>query len=146
MKKLLALLLTLVFALSLVACGTPASNDNDDDSTSSASSVVDSVNQDIVDLISTQQSTIDSIKDQYAGTLDFAMEARGNSLVYKYSYLSDLGDLSLLKTSLDSSLESGAETFESSLKTMQLAVPGMESLIIEYYDMNGTLITSREYK
>ena len=144
MKKLLALLLTLVFALSLVACGAPASND--DDATSSTASVVDSVNQDIVNFISTQQETIDSIEESYAGVLGLELEARGNSLVYKYNYLSDLGDISLVKTSLDSSLESSAETFASSLTTMQLAVPGMESLIIEYYDMNGTLITSREYK
>lgn len=87
------------------------------------------------------------MKDSMAASgMDIQIQARGNSLVYSYRYTSDVGDTALLKPMLDEALEPLSSTFESTLETIQLAVPSAESLIVEYLTQDGELITSKEFK
>ena len=72
--------------------------------------------------------------------------ARGNSLVYIYQYNIDLGDTSLIKGSLESALDSMSDVFTSVLDSLRLVVPDAESVIVEYLDMEGNIIASKEFK
>lgn len=72
--------------------------------------------------------------------------ARGNSLVYTYKYSIDIGDVETAKAALDKGMESQKETFVQMLDSLKLVVPTTESVIIEYLDKDGNVITSGEFK
>ena len=80
------------------------------------------------------------------GSMELDITARGNSLVYSYRYTIDIGSTANAKEILDMGLEDQAFAFESTYDGLKEEVPSVESIIVEYYDMNGKLITSREYK
>jgi hypothetical protein len=125
MKKFLAVLICLVICLSLAACG--SSNRSLEDYAAAAKEEV--------------SESIDSIEDA-----KFDILARGNSLVYSYQYTVDFGDTSALKEALDQALTSQADSFQDLLSSLKSAVPDAESIIVEYLDLNGNIITSREFK
>ncbi len=68
--------------------------------------------------------------------------ARDNSLVFSYSYESDLITKDTAQTALDS-MESQYATMLSSVQT---AVPSCESIIIEILDKDGNVMADTEYK
>lgn len=85
----------------------------------------------------------DSLKDS---GLTVTIEARGKSLVYKYQYINDVGDLDTVKAALEESMSSMDETNKGLLADLKKAVPDADALIYEYLDMSGEVITSIEYK
>lgn len=90
---------------------------------------------------------LDSISSSFEGTgINMDILARGNSLVYSCQYTMDIGDTDLIKSTLDSSLDASSSTYESVLSLLKLQVPSAESVIVEYLDMDGNVITSKEYK
>ena len=52
----------------------------------------------------------------------------------------------LSKEQLDANLEAAKGTFSSVLSGTKQAAPDTKSLIVEYLDKNGDVITSREFK
>ena len=78
--------------------------------------------------------------------MKMTVTARGNSLVYSYQYLIDIGDISIVKPSLEQALNAASPTFTAILSTMKIYVPGAESIIVEYLSKDGTLICSKEFK
>lgn len=68
--------------------------------------------------------------------------ARDNSLVFSYTYESDL----ITKESAQTALDSLDSTYSAMLSTVQGAVPGCESVIIEILDQDGSVLADKEYK
>ena len=94
------------------------------------------------------QETFDAFKESLAGSgLSMEILARGNSLVYSYQYTdTSIQDTEEMKTALESSMESQKETFNTVLSSVQLAVPSTESVIVEYFDSEGDIIATFEFK
>lgn len=86
-------------------------------------------------------------KEAMGGTgLSLDVNARDNSLVYSYRYTQSIGDSELVKDALESGFDKIKETYKETLKELKKQVPSIESVIIEYLDMDGSLITSCEVK
>ena len=68
--------------------------------------------------------------------------ARDNSLVFSYSYESDLITKDVAQTTLDA-MES---QYNAMLSTVQAVVPSCESVIIEILDKDGNVMADTEYK
>ena len=157
MKKLLAVLSCLTICLSFAACG-----DKDESSAEKAeskasvesSSVVESESsadvsegKTIQDFIDENKETFDVLKDSLKDSgMEMDILARENSLVYTYKYTTDVGDTETVKAALDQGLESQKDTFVQVLDSLKLAVPATESVIVEYLDKDGNIITSGEFK
>lgn len=93
------------------------------------------------------QSQFDSMAESMKESgLDMKVEARDKSVVYKYQYITDVGDIDVVKEALEASIEAMDTTFEGYLEALKAAVPDAESIILEYYSAGGELITSKEYK
>lgn len=99
------------------------------------------------DFITNMQPQIDEMSDSMKESgLEMAVEARDNSLVYKYTYINDVGEIDVMKEALDASMEAMAPTFEGVLSSLKESVPDAEAVVVEYYSESGELITSQEYK
>lgn len=121
-----------------------ASSEADDSSEASSSS---SDGMTIQEYVEQNAEQLDSISSSFEGTgINMDILARGNSLVYSCQYTMDIGDTDLIKSTLDSSLDASSSTYESVLSLLKLQVPSAESVIVEYLDMDGNVITSKEYK
>ena len=156
MKKLLAILSCLTICLSFAACG-----DKDDSSAEKAeskaaveSSVAESEasadaseGKTIQEFIDENKETFDVLKDSLKDSgMEMDILARENSLVYTYKYTIDVGDTETVKATLDQGLESQKDTFVQILDSLKLTVPTTESVIVEYLDKDGNIITSGEFK
>ncbi len=80
----------------------------------------------------------------YKDLMDIDVEVRGNSIVYKYTYLIDVD--ANTKELLQESLAAQKETIDAVLVEARKDVPELESMIYEYYAKDGKLIVSEEYK
>ncbi|MBR6549080.1 MAG: hypothetical protein IKT68_06005 [Clostridia bacterium] len=72
----------------------------------------------------------------------YDIEARGSKLVYLYTYMVEV-DTQAVAAGFDDSMGSMMESLLPALKT---EVPSMEACVVEFYDVAGNLILSREYK
>lgn len=166
MKKILAFALCLVLSFSLLACGNKETPNTENSGTSEAETEASDTTKSTEDTepseseetadsaAMTMEAFIASIQgqmDQMAAGLEsmgmnLDVVARGNSLAYVYQYTIDVGDTSLVKDSLERSLDSMSDTFTYILDSLKLAVPDAESVIVEYLDMEGNVIVSKEFK
>lgn len=160
MKRLLAVLSCMAICLSFAACG--AKDDSSDEKSESKASVESSEvteskdeassadaaeGKTIQDFIDDNKETFDVLKDSLKDSgMEMDIIARGNSLVYTYKYSIDIGDAETAKAALDKGMESQKETFVQMLDSLKLVVPTTESVIIEYLDKGGNVITSGEFK
>ena len=97
--------------------------------------------------ISSEQKQFDAVNAALGDTLKMRALARGNSLVCSYQYKVDLSiDDAEMAETLNSGLDTMASTFISVLRELQQTVPEAESVIVEYLDKAGNVITSREFK
>lgn len=73
--------------------------------------------------------------------------AEGNSIVYKCIYTVSV-DETKSREELSEHLESKAfeTSIDSVLRSFKAQVPQTDSVIVRYYDMNGNIIASKEYK
>ena len=103
--------------------------------------------QNVEDFIANSQEEIDQITADLEGSgMELKVVARGNSLAFIYQFQIDLGDTSLLKDALEESLESMSDLFNTMLSSLKQSVSNAESIIVEYLDMDGNVIVSKEYK
>ncbi len=128
MKKFLTSLLAVAMCFTLAACS--------NSSEMTLEKYIDSMQDEISEMT-------ESMKEQ---GMTIEVSARENSLVYSYHFTEDLGDTSLVKASLEQSLEELSSTFEDILSTLKEEVSSAESVIVEYLDMDGNVIVSKEYK
>lgn len=78
--------------------------------------------------------------------LEVEVLAEGRSLVYRYRYIIDVGDFANAKAAQKEALDALADTFMQDLMSVQIMVPKTESLIVEYWTMDGQLLAMREFK
>lgn len=78
--------------------------------------------------------------------LEVEVLAEGRSLVYRYRYIIDVGDFASAKVAQEEALDGVADTFMQSFTSIQIVVPETESLVVEYWTMDGQLLVSREFK
>lgn len=78
--------------------------------------------------------------------MELEVLAEGSSLVYRYRYITDVGEFSDAKVAQEEFLDAVADTFIQSFTSIQIVVPEAESLVVEYWTMDGQLLASREFK
>jgi len=88
----------------------------------------------------------DAYEDAETKGMNLSFEIRGNSLVFMYTYIDTIEDVSELKNQVDATLETSKGSYTALLETIRVYVSNCESLILEYYNTNGNLITSATYK
>ncbi len=131
MKRILAIVLTVLALFSLAACGETEPAETP---------------QVILDYVEVANSSIGSAGSNDA--TDFELSARGTSLVYKYTYKTDSNEewIKSTKENIRKMQKEEKEYQKASLVIIQKDCPEVTSLIYEYYDKNGTLIHSFEIK
>ncbi len=72
--------------------------------------------------------------------------ASGNSMVFSFRLTIDIGDTSELEVYLEQYFSQLEPAFISILDEMRLEIPSAESIILEYLDINGNTIASKEFK
>ena len=139
-SALLALLLCITLCLSLCACGK-------DDASKDDGNPEDVAESKIAAFIESAEDQLESMKASFGDTLDMQLEARGSSMVYVFQYLEDTGmDNETMGEALSSALDAMSSTFTTILESLQTEVPEAESIIVEYKDKDGEVITSKEFK
>jgi hypothetical protein len=97
------------------------------------------------------QSQVEEMSSSYESQgLKLSVSARGQSVVYTCQYTSELDEetIASMKKTLDNALSDSSMTsaFENILSTVKENVSDTESVIVEYTDKDGNVITSYEYK
>ena len=139
-SALLALLLCLTLCLSLCACGK-------DDTKKGDATPEDAAEAKIAAFIESAEDQLESMKSSFGDTMDMQLEARGSSMVYVFQYLEDTGmDNETMAAALDSALDAMSSTFTTILDSLKTEVPEAESIVVEYKDKDGEVITSKEFK
>lgn len=168
MKKLFAMLLCAVLALTAAACtknetassavntssstsedvsstGEETSSDADVSSTEDASSQDETYSME--EFVALSKDSIDAMKESFASQgLVIDVVAEGNSLVYRYQYSTAVGDTAAVKAALEDAIVEQDSVFEGVLTSVKSLVSDAESVIVEYLDADGSEIFSKEYK
>ena len=146
MKKIAAIIACLAVCLSLAACSgndaessstvtenssaTPVSSQTDPESTTAATG-----SGTIEAYIASIQDTIDQMSESMkAQGMNIKVLARDKSLVYSYQLTTESADISQMKETLESGLESQASTFTQVLSGVKMMAPDTKSVIVEYLD------------
>lgn len=149
MKKILKVVICLMVFISFTGCGLSNKNSegNNNDTNKSEKPAVNK---------KTSEEKISEFVDQYRESVetfsnsifDATLLARGKSIVYSYTYKTtyDKEDLETMKVALEKGIESSKNVFTDLLTTVRTVASDAESVIIEYYNGDKTLITSIEYK
>ena len=131
MKKLLAILLVLVFCFSLVACG--------GGNTAANAKIVEYVEKN-------EDELIDSMEQAFAKssgmTCDSSIKVEGMGFIIKIN-INELEDVdSSIKAQLQSTYDSMSSTFEPLLEQMQTELAELEYFEIDVCDKNGDLLAT----
>jgi FlaG/FlaF family flagellin (archaellin) len=153
MKKIIAILAALAICISMTACGSTKSDDTSSDAASDETSSVESVASEETALETYVngddfQQTIAELSVSYESQgISLLVKAEGNSLIYTCQYTGDI-DTESTKAVLEEYLASDTTmtTFSGLLTSIKLYAPDTESVVVEYTDKDGNLITSYEYK
>ena len=95
--------------------------------------------QEILDYVAT-------LEDVVSDTSTVTYEARGKSVVYKFTYKNVTAATDEQIAALDKALEASRSDSLIALKEVQSECSAVESIIYEYYDANGNLMLSKEFK
>lgn len=135
MKKLtmsiVALMTSLVMALSLTACGA-------------------SPEEKLANYIESEtfQTQLDSIKSSFESVMDIDVKAEENKVIFEYKYKTQVDDATVVasKTQIDSAFQSMSSTFEGIADTIKEEV-GVENpvVVIIIFNADGSEITSVEF-
>lgn len=90
----------------------------------------------------------DNVKEVSNDTLTADIEARGKSIVYVYTYTTTYSksQVSTMKPAIEKSIKESEKTFTDLLDVLRKEIPSTESVILEYINGDGTLVTSIEIK
>ena len=118
---------------------------SEEESSEAASGKAADGNKIVADIVEATQSSIASMEQMAGGLMSISIEARGNAFVYIYKYKSHVPDAST-KTALEgqkSLLESSMQLLLSEMKGQGVSDA---SVIVEYLNDDGSMITSFEFK
>ena len=96
--------------------------------------------------IAESQEMLDAVAESIKDMMELTVKAEGNTLIYTYQYVIDLGDNEEAKAQLEEQMSLQEATMQASIQEMEAA--GIENpvCVIEYLDQDGELITSFEFK
>ena len=133
-SKILALLLVVCVAASFMLTGCGKKD-------------VSAINKQIEAYIGEAKDEIDSMADLFGDLMNMKVFARDGSFVYSFQYTMDLGASNKeLKKTLDASMDALQSTYKGLYSDMQKDIPDIVSICVEYLDVDGNMITSREFK
>jgi hypothetical protein len=93
------------------------------------------------------QPQLAEIKEQTkTAGMNLDISARGSSMVYTYTYLNDIGDVSIAKSALELSIGMLEEASKLLITELETAGVNSPSVIYEYVNSDGTMIFSQEFK
>lgn len=124
MKKTLAVVLCLMLAFSLVACGGAGGAE---DTSAKLQEYIDQIPQETWDSMSVDGMNLE-------------IEVRGNYLAYVGTFTIDIPE-SMVGT-LQTSLDATKGTFEALNDQIAEEVPGFAGTIVEYYNSDGKILAS----
>ncbi len=146
MKKFIKLFVCVIAVFALAGCGLSKDNANNNDNTTNTDSTVkeEKTNQ-LEKFVEENKEAVENLSNS---VLDATLVAKDNSLVYVYTYKTtyDASVLGTMKESLETSINNQASTFNSVLDSVRTIAPDTKAVIIEYYNGDGNLITSIEFK
>lgn len=147
-KKVLALVLCLMFALTAVACGGKDSADDANGDTASSTSSENKpmfegdTNQQITGYIAHAKLVENEPKDS-GRTCEIV--SRDNALVYIYKYTLSFSDPKTVFDNVNKSLDGKKATYDKLHTEMKALVPTAEAVIVELYTKEGELALSKKY-
>ena len=129
MKRVATVLLALVVALSLVACG------------GKAGPVEDYLSKPEV------KAQMDAMSDSLGSSgMQIEISGEGNKLIYAYTFESQLDNLDEVKTALEDAMEAQASVFSSIATTLKTEAKVSEPVVVvRYLNADGSLILEKEY-
>lgn len=138
MKKYFRVFMCLAIVFLLVGCGTTSNGSNGQNNLNTSE-------QKIQEFVEENKSSVESLSNSL---LDVKFVARGKSVVYEYYYKTTYSaeQTSIMKTSIDKSINNSSSAFTNLLSELKTVVPDTESVIVEYYNGDNTLITAIEFK
>lgn len=148
MKKYLKILICALVVVTLTGCG--SSNNSDADTKGSSSSVTKKTTTQVTEskletFVNESRADVQKLSNSL---FEADLIARDNSVVYVYTYKKayDKSVLPTMKDSLETSINSQSSVFDSVLKYARLAEPTTKSVIVEYYNGDGSLIAKIEFE
>lgn len=132
MKKTSVVLLALLMILSITACGGPASSDAENDSIATIEAYIDQLMQ--------TQEMRDSIEYCTRNNMEHHLEARKDTLVYKYTYT--VAVPANAKDLLHTQYSSFKDVLAPLAEVVKKEEPAIKTVIWEYYSIDGALIAS----
>lgn len=132
MKKAFVFLLALLMTVSITACGRPASSDAESSSMVAIEAYIDQVMQ--------TQEMQDSIEYCKANNMDHQLEARKDTLVYKYTYTVAVS--ASAKELLNAQYDSLKDVLASLAEVVKKEEPAIKTVIWEYWSIDGELLAS----
>lgn len=139
MKKLLSLMAAGLLVFSLAACGGETVTENE-----AENEVQVEVVPEVAEFVELAKA-----EGEAAGTnetTECKMSARGDAVVYTFTLLTVDNVKTEEKDALDENLAANEETVLGSLEQMQAEVPEVGAIIFEYFESDGELVTSYEYR
>lgn len=152
MKKIITCLCCIATLVSFAACNdTKTESKAEKTSTTTTKSIeisqADVTFNTVKEYVESNKESFQAYKESMGGTgLGLDIYARDNSLVYSYRYSFDIDDIESVKETLEQGFEATKDTYQLTFKAVKSEVPTVESVILEYLDKDGTLITSYEIK
>lgn len=127
MKKIIAILLSILLTFSLAGCGGMSMEEYVEE------------NKSIFDTICEQQSN---------ETCEIEILGKDNSLIFKATMKIEIDESvkDAVVASLQTSTEQNKEVYTNMLENARKEVSDAESIIVEYYDKNDNLLYSKEFK
>lgn len=143
MKKYLKVFICLLLTFALIGCGKSAKDKNN---TNVNGETNENTKVNLLEkFVEENKSSVETFSNEI---LDATLVARDNSLVYVYTYKTkyESSVLPTMKKALETSINEQADTFNAVLNSIKAITPDAKSVIIEYYNADGTLIASIEFK
>lgn len=150
MKKYFKLLICALIVVTLTGCG--SSNNSATDTKGSSNSVTTTTTKKTPATKSKLEDFVnqsrEGVKNVSNSLFDADLIARDNSVVYVYTYkkVYDKSVLPTMKDSLETSINSQSSVFEAVLDYARDAEPTTKSVIVEYYNGDGSLIAKIEFE
>jgi len=138
MKRIISLL-SLLFIICLSSCGSQQNSIK----TITIDESEYEFSQEVFDYVAKNEKKVE--KDNSTDEVTLDIEARGTVIVFKYQHKEKVNSPEL-KEQMEKDLNNATLNCITGFEMMQKEEPCLSSLLHEYYDANGELITSRAFK
>lgn len=163
MKRFLAVLCCMTLCMAFAACGdvkTESSSEKVETKPAqttmtllpqqSQDSVIapdsDNADKTVQEYLDENKESFDVLKESMGGTgMKLDVFARDNSLVYSYQYTFDITDIDSVKETLEQGFDTIKDSYSQTFNALSADVPSARSIVVEYLDSEGNLITTYEF-